>query len=286
MRFAYRRRKGRHRQHPAADGVPGHADHPATQGPYLAIGLRIVVRSQRTSCRNGRKAPRQGPDRGSRHGVHRWQRYCEPTGRREAPPDDRLREAIQLLRNDRESWCFVASAFARKRASADKSAPRNDAVKFQFKFQTADTRRAGTASRSRGTIRPSVASIFLTLSIRGRGEAGRPMRPIAACAMIVVEGTRVSQVTPKSPGIPRAMVYGLYVISPAIGSFATVTCGTCRRLDTSTEMSGPHDFAVRVRRPRPERHPRPPHPRPAPVTLRDAPLDGTGCTGYRLICNF
>jgi hypothetical protein len=24
------------------------------------------------------------------------QRHCEPTGRREAPPDDRLREAIQL----------------------------------------------------------------------------------------------------------------------------------------------------------------------------------------------
>src|SRR6195256_2973757 len=26
-------------------------------------------------------------------------RHCEPTGRREAPPDDRLREAIQLSRN-------------------------------------------------------------------------------------------------------------------------------------------------------------------------------------------
>jgi hypothetical protein len=42
------------------------------------------------------------------------------------------------------------------------------------------------------------------------------------------------------------MVYGLYVISPAIGFLATVTCGTYRRLDTSTEMSGPHDFAIRV----------------------------------------
>ena len=78
------------------------------------------------------------------------------------------------------------------------------------------------------------------------------MRPIAACAMIVVERTRVSQVTPESPGIPRAMVYGLYVISPAIGFFATVTCGTYRRLDTSTEMSGPHDFAVRFKGPRHE----------------------------------
>src|SRR3984893_16866956 len=44
----------------------------------------------------------------------------------------------------------------------------------------------------------------------GAGNAGRPMRPIAACAMIVVERTRVSQVTPESPGTPRAMVYGLY----------------------------------------------------------------------------
>jgi len=32
--------------------------------------------------------------------------------------------------------------------------------------------------------------------------------------MVVVERTRVSQVTPESPGIPRAMVYGLYVLSP------------------------------------------------------------------------
>jgi hypothetical protein len=42
------------------------------------------------------------------------------------------------------------------------------------------------------------------------------------------------------------MVYGLYVISPAIGFLATVTCGTDRRLDTSTEVSGQHDFAIRL----------------------------------------
>jgi hypothetical protein len=46
--------------------------------------------------------------------------------------------------------------------------------------------------------------------IGGRGEAGRPMRPIAACATgSWVERTRVSQVTPESPGTPRAMVYSL-----------------------------------------------------------------------------
>jgi hypothetical protein len=42
------------------------------------------------------------------------------------------------------------------------------------------------------------------------------MRPIAACAMgSGKKHTRVSQVTPASPGTPRAMVYGLYVISSA-----------------------------------------------------------------------
>jgi hypothetical protein len=35
-------------------------------------------------------------------------------------------EAIQLWRGKGRMDCFVASAFARRRASADKSAPRND----------------------------------------------------------------------------------------------------------------------------------------------------------------
>jgi hypothetical protein len=100
------------------------------------------------------------------------------------------------------------------------------------------------------------------LHSEGAGNAGRPMRPLPRVQWVVVEGTRVSQVTPESPGIPRAMVYGLYVISPAIGFLATVACRTDRKLDTSTEVSGPHDFAIRFRRPRQERHPRPPHPRP------------------------
>src|ERR1700680_327555 len=52
------------------------------------------------------------------------------------------------------------------------------------------------------------------------------MRPIASCAMVVVERTRVSQVTPESPGIPRAMVYGLYRALPGEPGFlATVASG-------------------------------------------------------------
>jgi hypothetical protein len=105
------------------------------------------------------------------------------------------------------------------------------------------------------------------LQSEGAGNAGRPMRPIAACAMIVVERTRVSQVTPESPGIPRAMVYGLYRALPGEPGFlATVTPEklASQELDTSVGVSGPHDFAVRISAVRQKRHPRPPHPVPRP----------------------
>jgi hypothetical protein len=75
------------------------------------------------------------------------------------------------------------------------------------------------ASRSRRMFCARYSFISYPLQGEGAGNAGRSMRPIAACAMVVVERTRVSQVTPKSPGIPRAMVYGLYVLSPVIGLF-------------------------------------------------------------------
>jgi hypothetical protein len=46
----------------------------------------------------------------------------------------------------------------------------------------------------------------------GAGNAGRPMRPPPHVQMAGVgqERTHVSQVTPESPGIPHAMVYGLW----------------------------------------------------------------------------
>src|SRR6202011_2737419 len=75
------------------------------------------------------------------------------------------------------------------------------------------------------------------------------MRPIAACAMEVVERTRVSQVTPVTPSIPRAMVYGLYRALPGEPGFlAPVTPEklASQELDTSVGVSGPHDFAVRL----------------------------------------
>src|ERR1700680_2366815 len=62
-------------------------------------------------------------------------------------------------------------------------------------------------------------------SSEGAGNAGRPMRPIAACAMIVAERTRVSQGTPESPGIPAQWFTAYTVLSPATGFLATVASG-------------------------------------------------------------
>src|ERR1700719_2830039 len=108
------------------------------------------------------------------------------------------------------------------------------------------------------------------------------MRPIAACAMGSKKRTRVSQVTPESPGIPHAMVYGLYRALPGARAFwpPSSVKVSLHELDTSVEVPGPHVFTVRFKRPRQERHPRPPHPAPRFVTLRNAPLSGRDGSEY------
>src|SRR4051795_5110880 len=92
----------------------------------------------------------------------------------------------------------------------------------------------------------------------------------------------VTTVTPKTPGIPRAMVLTVsFVISPVIGlschRHRQVT--TCQ-LDTSVEASGPHDFAVRISTVRQPCYQRPSHPVPNVRDDRDTPLScGTGWRG-------
>jgi hypothetical protein len=74
----------------------------------------------------------------------------------------------------------------------------------------------------------------------------------------------VTTVTPKSSGIPRAMVLTVsFVIFPVIG----LCChrrqrNYFRRLDASVETSEPHDFIVRVTRCSSAAHQRPSHPTP------------------------
>src|SRR4030081_1702098 len=83
---------------------------------------------------------------------------------------------------------------------------------------------------------------LLSFSLPSRSEgAGNAGRRCAAAKSVHV----VATVTAETPGIPRAMVYSLLRAPRRSGSFATVTCGTYRKLDTSVEISGPHDLAVR-----------------------------------------
>src|ERR1700760_3112715 len=71
-----------------------------------------------------------------------------------------------------------------------------------------------TASRSRRMYCARFGRLVPPSPIRGRRECRAPDAPAAARAGVVVVSTRVSQVTPESPGIPHAMVYGLYRALP------------------------------------------------------------------------
>jgi hypothetical protein len=114
---------------------------------------------------------------------------------------------------------------------------------------------------------------------RAQGMPGARCARSRVCRDSGREHTR-SQVTPESPGIPYAMVYGLYRALPGDRLSCHRRRRSClHRLDTSVGVSGPHVFAVRLKHPRQEHHPRPPHPHPALMTLRNAPLSGTGWRG-------
>src|SRR5438309_5450840 len=74
-------------------------------------------------------------------------------------------------------------------------------------------------SRSRRLFRARFGLLVPPSPIKGAGNAGRPMRPIAACAMSVVERTRVVRSHRETPGIPHAMVYGLLRALPGDRAF-------------------------------------------------------------------
>jgi hypothetical protein len=115
---------------------------------------------------------------------------------------------------------------------------------------------------------PEVCQKFPTPRSEGAGNAGRP---IAACAEVLVVSTRVSQVTPEIARIPRAMVCGL--LRALFGDWAFLSpssAASAADLNASVGASGPHDFAVRIWRPRLKRHPRPPH----SVTIASRPSVG------------
>jgi hypothetical protein len=85
----------------------------------------------------------------------------------------------------------------------------------------------------------------------GAGNTGRSMRPQPR-----VQNKKAHEHSHHghtgSPGIPRAMVYGLFRALPGDRAFLPPSpAGKSRRLDASVGASGPHGFAVRVRHVRP-----------------------------------
>jgi hypothetical protein len=68
-----------------------------------------------------------------------------------------------------------------------------------------------------------------------------------------------------------------FVLSPVIGLYChRRLADTSERLDASVEASGPYDFAVREKRARHQRIPRPSHPCPTSVTIAKRPFVWAG----------
>jgi len=130
---------------------------------------------------------------------------------------------------------------------------------------------------SRRVIRASFSGTFRSLNSEGAGKAGCRLHPWLPCNK--KHGGRTTGETGKHSGFPCAMVLRLPSRSPWWpGSFATIASGFFRQLDASVGASGPHDFAVRLKRRSSRAHQRPPHPAPNVRDDREAPLlVRTGC---------
>src|ERR1700692_1956175 len=100
--------------------------------------------------------------------------------------------------------CWGAEALA-------KAASR--AMTAGIRISNSEDRRDIDSRSRRMFLREFCSSVRLPLK-KGRGECRAPDAPASRVCNVVVERTRVRQVTPVSPGIPRAMVYGLYRALP------------------------------------------------------------------------
>jgi len=147
---------------------------------------------------------------------------------------------------------------------------------LRFKFQTAAVRRHSFAISQHGMLESLLFSSH-PLQAEGAGNAGRPMRPQAAYAMVVVERTRVVRSHRFHPAFPAQWFTAYIALSPATGLFCHRRPWSClHELDTSVGVSGPHDFAVRIRRPRLKAPSASTASRPALVTIAKRPSSGTG----------
>ena len=123
------------------------------------------------------------------------------------------------------------------------------------------------------------ACSFRPRKYRGRREDRVRAAPAVSRARWCKEAHTSIQVQRKHSGLPCAMVLQLITRSPVTG----LSChrrrrNRFRRLDASVGASGPHAFAVRLRRARPSRRRRPPHPAASvrDVAQRPSEWGGTG----------
>jgi hypothetical protein len=119
--------------------------------------------------------------------------------------------------------------------------------------------------RSRDMICPSLAPGFTLLEDRGRREDRVRAAPAISCAKMRIEDAH--EHTGSAEAVRPSLRDGLQLIScsPRRDQSLLVTVAPKKRellgsLTPAIGASGPHDFAVRVMRPRRLRTPRPPHP--------------------------
>ena len=213
---------------------------------------------------------------GDRRSIHR-PRHCEELLRRSNP---------SCSGAGREMDCFVASAFARRRAAAD--APRNDAVRIRVPFSQQIHVRVLAARSARGL------PVVVPLENEGAGNAGCALHPRSRVRSRAKKLHTSIQGSGEHPTFPAQWLYGLlrahpgelWPLSPPSprGNRHPGPVGPAappQDLTPTSEASGPHAFAVRFRTARlhvpetahgvyPPCHPvprtmppRPPHPIPA-----------------------
>jgi hypothetical protein len=141
-----------------------------------------------------------------------------------------------------------------------------------------------TASHSRGAKCVRVISSMVPHQTEGAGNAGATIAPAVSCQKHEGSHHRYAEQT----GIPRAMCYGLYVISPVNRAFLPPSpgLGVSATRPTSVEpsglipASGDQDHTISPSTTRIIRHmipPQPSHPAPRFETIgRKVPLAGAG----------
>ena len=117
---------------------------------------------------------------------------------------------------------------------------------------------------------------------RGRREDRVRAAPAVSCARVDRKTHMSIQVQRRHSGLPCAMVLRLiFVLSPVRPELVCHRRSQRRssllgNLTPAIGASGPHDFAVRIRRRSSKAHPRPSLPAPTSVTMANAPSLGTG----------